>query len=324
MKTTRALAFAFTVAVLLAPFQKAGAQEVELKLKWPVGNRYVYRMEMHQNSEITPPGQANAMKQETEMSQEFGISVLKEREGGGRELEMEFLSQKMEMKMNGATMMTMDTKDPNAVANPLLGQLAKMIGAKFKYLTRADGTVEKVEGVQEFLAKMGADAPQPVQDMLKGMFNDENMNQISTFSNMLPAKPVKVGESWNKQVKIPLGQLGTFNVDSKITFTGTEQRGGNKCAVLDSAATMSSVAPAADGKSGLPMGMKMTFDSGKMSGKTFFDLTQGQVVETNAKQEFTLKMEMPNPQGEGKEAIKLTVPTVQNVTMKLVEVGKVK
>ena len=68
---------------------------VELKLKWPLGERIVQDMDMKQNMELSMPGQPAPMKQDMTMGQEYGLTVLKENPDGGHEVEMEFLSARM-------------------------------------------------------------------------------------------------------------------------------------------------------------------------------------------------------------------------------------
>ena len=316
MKTIRIPALLLTFLTVAAHAQDT----VDLKLKWPVGTRLVYRTEMKQNTEMQPPGAPQKMKQETNMTQEFAITSLKERDNGGRELEMEILSQKMEMKVNGNAMMTFDTKSPGTSSNPSLGALSKLVGVKLKYFTNADGSVEKMEGVDALLSSAGAGATPQVLEMIKSMLGDKKMNQLASFSNQLPGKPVKIGESWDKEVELPMGPMGTFTIKQNIKFSGWDKHGSDRCALLETTGGMSSKPADKPG----PMGMSMTFESGKMTGKTWFDVTQGRALETLVHQEFTIKMEMPNPQGADKEGIKMSMPMVQDISMKLAEVGKAK
>ena len=54
---------------------------VELKLKWPVGERIVQSFDMKQNMEIFVPNQPDSIKQNMTMGQEYGLTVLKEDAG---------------------------------------------------------------------------------------------------------------------------------------------------------------------------------------------------------------------------------------------------
>jgi hypothetical protein len=97
---------------------------VELKLKWPVGRRMVQSLDVRQTSEIAAPGMPNPMKQDMNMGQSYAISVLKERDGGGHEVEMEFRNLRITVKSGQQTMLDFDsakkssgnTKNPAAAA----------------------------------------------------------------------------------------------------------------------------------------------------------------------------------------------------------------
>src|SRR5664280_517468 len=84
---------------------KAPSGPVELKLKWPQGECVVMDTEMKQNMEIFLPNQPGSMKQDMTMGQKYGLTVLKETPDGGHEVEMEYLSARMELTMKGKTML---------------------------------------------------------------------------------------------------------------------------------------------------------------------------------------------------------------------------
>jgi len=103
------------------------AGPVELKLKWPAGERVVNSFDMKMTSEISVPGQPAPIKQDITMGQEYALSVLKETAGGGRELELEFLTMRMSMVMGGRTMMDYDSakKTPDDRKNQMTASVEK-------------------------------------------------------------------------------------------------------------------------------------------------------------------------------------------------------
>src|SRR5262249_22507302 len=127
----------------------------ELKLKWPVGNKYTYRMDIAQNSDIKIAQMPNPIKQEVTMGMVNSMTVLKETENGGRQIEFQFLAQEMDMKM-GEQSLSFDSKGESAndAQNPIAGPLRKLIGSKLKYLVDAAGKVEKIEGADELIKKL--------------------------------------------------------------------------------------------------------------------------------------------------------------------------
>lgn len=107
------------------------AGPMELKVKWPLGERVVQEMEMKQTAEITVPNQPNPVIQDLTMGQEYGLTVLKS-DAGGAEVEMEFLNLRMMMSMGGKSMMNYDSSKKSAAdsANPMAAMFQKIIGAK--------------------------------------------------------------------------------------------------------------------------------------------------------------------------------------------------
>lgn len=94
-----------------------GGEAVDLRLKWPVGKRYLQRMDVAQESETTIPGVPVPTKQESAQSQDYSLTVLKDREGGGQELELEFIAQKIDSKAGGRPLVTLiPSPMPRAIA----------------------------------------------------------------------------------------------------------------------------------------------------------------------------------------------------------------
>ena len=105
---------------------------VELKVKWPVGNRYVYRIDIEQTVATKMPQMPKPMQQDVTMAQTYALSVLTETNNGGRQLELEFLSQELEVKMAEQTLMSFDSKGDasNDKQNPFAAPYRRMIGSR--------------------------------------------------------------------------------------------------------------------------------------------------------------------------------------------------
>src|SRR6266446_4136019 len=156
-------------------------EAARLQIKWPVGNRYVERMELKQNSEMVMPQMPQPMKQELTMGEEYALSVLQERAGGGRELEMEFLAIQMNMSAGGQPPIAFDSKGAaiDEESNPLAGAFRKLIGSRLKCLTDASNQVEEIEGFNEFFAKVSVGLPPQIQGMLSGMLSEDQLKQMA-------------------------------------------------------------------------------------------------------------------------------------------------
>jgi hypothetical protein len=117
-----------------------------------------------------------------------------------------------------------------------------------------------------------------------------------------------------------------MNIDLNYTFKGWEQREKRKCVALDFTGTMASKGEAPAPGVG-PMGMTMKVESGKLSGKTWFDPDLGHPVEIAINQDMIMLMTIPTPGMRGKTnaaqppvSQSVTNHTKQNVVIKLVEV----
>ena len=284
---------------------------VEMKIKWVVGKRYAQQMTMNQTAHMTIPGMDKPMDQAMTMAQDFNMSAMKELPGGGTELELKFTGQKVESKMGGKVMMSFDSaQDPQSdTNNPVAPLFRKMIGAHVVYDVDADGKVEKVVGMNEFLAQLSGGNPQS-EAMMKSMMSEDMIKQLAMRGQGLPEKPVKIGDHWPVHLEVNAGQVGMLIMDMKYTFKGWQQHGGSKCALLES---VGDIATKPGSSTNGPMNVSV--ESGKLAGSTWYDPAQAMVVDSASDQNMTL-----NITAQGK-SIKSQMK--QQVSIKLVEVADI-
>ena len=136
---------------------------VELKVKWPVGSRYVYRMDLDQQSTNKFPQMPQPMIQNVTMAMTYALAVTKETAKDGRELEMEFVANEMEVKMGEQVFMSFDSKEAakSDAQNPFIGPYRKMIGSKLRILVDADGKLDEIIDLQEWTDKVTAGVAGP-------------------------------------------------------------------------------------------------------------------------------------------------------------------
>jgi hypothetical protein len=300
---------------------------VTLRAKWPVGNRYTQRMEVDGNTETHMPMSPKPMLQKIDVNQEYSVTVLGERPKGGRELELEFESAEVDVTMNGKPVVNLDTKAEAgpAESNPAIAGFRQVIGAKIKFQLDESNRVEKVEGIKEFSAKASTGTNPQGRAAMQSMFNEDYFKQMVDFQRSLPPNPVKKGDSWPLKTELNVPVLGAMNIDVTYTFSGWEEREKRKCAIIDFAGTMSSKGGAAAAPA---QGMNMKLESGKLSGKTWFDSELGHPVETSIDQDMVLHMTMPMPRNRANTNAAAQAPTSQSITnntkqkvvIKLVEV----
>jgi len=295
---------------------------VELKLKWPKGERVVQDMNMKQSMEFAIPGQAGPMKQEMTMGQEYGLTVLNDTPGGGHEVEMEFLSARMRMGMGTKTMMDYDStkKSSTDKSNPMADVFGKIVGAKVRYFLNADNQVERLEGIDELLNRLTSGTGGNAMAPFKSMFNDDYFKKMMSQNLFLPAKAVQPGDTWPVKIDFSMGNMGTMVTDYTFTFQKWEMHGKRNCARLDFQGTVKTKS----NSNPTPTGMSISDIDGTTSGVSWFDPELGIIIDTTMNQDMSMVMNMPmnmgRSQGGPGSAQSITNQMSQLMTIKLASV----
>ncbi len=268
-----------------SPSAVASADSAEMKIKWPIGKKYAMQMDLAQTVTTKVPNLPEPVKQLVNMTQGFDISAVKELPNGGRELDLEFKGLTITVHQGENQVMSFDSAQSAAqdADNPIAPLLHKMIGAHIRYLTDADGKVEKVEGTDELLNRIGYNPKSQTHAMFKQMFGEDTLRQYGSFGEMMPNRVVKVGDGWVVKREFPTA-AGNLAVDMKFTFKGWEQQGNHKCARIETHGSMSSASGSSAG------GSNVRIDDGKTSGTIWFDPDLGMVVSQDMQQNMTLKV----------------------------------
>jgi hypothetical protein len=290
----------------------APADETLLAVKWVLGERLTYRMDMQQRGTIKIAQMPKPMEQELEMSLTYSLSVVKELAGGGREVELEFLAQEMDLKMGGQAVVSYDSKDSGGAKNPMTAALRKVIGSKLRLEYGADGTLAKLIKLDEWRSAMTGDDP-GMKMMLDQTFHEGSIRQMVDLGLGLPGKAVAVGASWPVSLEMPAGPIGTLKLEFQSTLRGYEDREKSRCATIDQKGKLSNGAAGEPG----PMG-PMSLEQGTMDGTSWLDPVRGRLVESKGNQ--TMKLRGGPPGGEPG----FTSDVQQTGTIKLVDVGSTK
>jgi hypothetical protein len=187
-------------------------------------------------------------------------------------------------------------------------------------LIDAEGKVDKVLGMEEWLDQIAGEGPGPGRQMVSQQFNEAYFRQIADFARGLPDKPVEVGDSWPYEIEMPAGPMGKIKVNSTFILKGMEDRDKYKCAVMDVLGTFKGTGGAEPAG---PMG-QMNIEQGKMQGTSWFDPELGALVESSVDQSMRIKGEMPGAPGGNASAPQFTSDISQTVSMKLVELSTAK
>src|SRR6202020_197149 len=99
-------------------------------VKWTAGKKYGIHMELNQSAETKSPDQSQPVEQGLKWTQGLNISVPKELPDGGRQLELEFMHEAMDVSRDGHGELSFDsTQSPGGDAHNRLAVLGALIGA---------------------------------------------------------------------------------------------------------------------------------------------------------------------------------------------------
>ncbi len=289
---------------------------VELKVKWPMGERVVQSFSLKQSSEVTVPNQPNPIQQDITLVQQYGLTVQKENPDGSHEVEMEFLGVQMTMTMNGKSMVNFDSaKKSEAKADPMASMFEKVVGAKIHYFLDASNHVDRVEGIDALLSRIGSSGgPVDPSTSLKSMFSESYFKQIMDSSRYLPSKPVQPGDTWPVKMEFEAAPLGTLELDYTVAFQSWEQHGKRTCARLEVQGTIKS-----EGDSNAKVaGMSVSLSDGTTAGVSWFDPELGMIIDSTANQDMKINMVMPaRSRTPNAKPQTITSITKQEISLKL-------
>jgi len=207
-------------------------EEFELTAKAPAGKRVdlQVRKEMIIDNQI---GDAKQPTQTINLTLDLAHSV-KAAAGEGASLpaEVELSGMIFEMK-TGEEGWTFDSAQPTAddVKKREFKDLRKSIGGKMAYALKADGSLDNMNGYQDFVKAVTRGVSKTSRGMLGSFYSQPEMTKMLPLSVGLPGKPVAEGDSWNRK-GLEMSPVGPVDGDKTFTFKGWSELGGRKVAVI--------------------------------------------------------------------------------------------
>ena len=274
-----------TVAVNeFTPHKTPSDHPAEMKIKWTSGKTYAMRIEQVDTVEIRPSNQPQPVKQLMNLTQEYNVSVRKELDNGGRQLQLEFAGQTMDFSVEGRKVLSFDSKQEPAqdAGNTLAPMLRKLLGTRIQYFTDAGGQVEKMEGLEELMGQIRTMGRPQDQMIFQLMFSGDILKEYVSFGDMMPNRPVTIGDRWRK-IKDFASPGGMVATDMEYTFKNWEQHRDRKCMRIGVAGSISAK-PDATAQNSPRRNIK-----GKFTGDAWFDPELGMVVDSTFDQNTTME-----------------------------------
>ena len=274
---------------------------IDLKVKWTPGKKVVLRLAISSTSQMENPKTKKPIAQVTDMSWDYAINTLKQRDDGGHEVELEFVATKMESKVGDRVYLSFDSHDASKeTSDPITPALRKLVGAKLNYTFGPDNKLEKLGGYDDFMVRIARGSKN--SEMLKSMFNEDSLKMLCKWADGLPDHPVRPGDTWKNSTEMRVYGMAKIFIDGNFTFNGWEDRNGRKCAKLDFDGKITG-----KGDDQAPF----TIEKGKVHGTSWFDPEQGMLIGSDSDESMTVKIHQ-----RGNTMSQLIT---QNVTMQLVE-----
>ncbi len=284
---------------------------VELKLKWPPGKHYVVDFDLKQNAAYLLRGRTNTIKEDFTMGNQFGLTVLQETPAGGHDMELEFLSARMGIKMGDQTMLDFNSANQSAAdqTNGATAVFEKIVGSKIRYFLNASNDAERLEGVGELVQRIKS-VPQadPLTTDIKNIFNAAFFETFTNASPFLPRQAVQPGDTWPSHAEYTVPTVGIEVWDCKVVFQNWEMHENHNCARLDLQGIMK-VKPDPNSKRD-----ETAYHArdGVAEGVAWFDPELGQIIEADMKKDINVDKKTPvNPNGTPGAAEQMQTITTQ-------------
>jgi hypothetical protein len=289
----------------------ATAGPMDLKMKWQAGKQYDMEMDLNQVTDINMPNRP--IHQELKLTQGLDYSPLKDLDNGEHQLQLEFDHQNFGLTQNGKEVLSYDSTQktpiqPDSPVAPVAAAMHAMLGVPLVYTIAADGTVEKIDGIDTLTNRITAALPDQRQRVaLQQLYDEDTLKQYGSFSQSLPSHPVSIGDSWSSSHDVT-SPTGVMTVNATYTFKNQEQHDGHDCVHFLVTGDIKTKTASAS-----TIGAVVKIQSGTINGDVWFDPDQGIFVEDKTDQDLTLNITT--------RSATFTEHMKQNVTMSLLGVN---
>jgi hypothetical protein len=297
------------VVVPALAFLAAGAwgqSPVELKWKFEKGKSFYQEMTTETKQEMKVMGQT--INQFQKVTFYLSWNPVEQKDGNWT-VKQKIEGLKMEIEIGGNKIPYDSTKE-GGPTNPLSDFFKALVGSEFTLTIDKNMKITKIDGRDEFLKKLVKENQQ-MAPLLQTILSDEALKQMSdpAFA-VIPDKPVKKGDTWNRKAALNMGPIGTFDTDYKYTDEGADE---NKLQKIKVETSLKYQPPGPNAGGNLPFKiMKADLNSKDSNGNILFDSTKGRVSSSNMTMKLTgtLTIEI------GGTASDVTLDQTQTTTVK--------
>jgi hypothetical protein len=212
------------VVVSMAAFVPAAVAQDTVDLQWKFEKDKPIYQELTTKTTQVLKVQGNDITQDQEQTFYFSWTLVKEdKDKKTLELKQKIEGVKMKFNMAGQPIVY-DSTNPGNAQSALTEFFKALIGTEFTItLDTTKMVVTDVKGRDDFLKKLVA-ANAQMENLLKQILSEESLKQMAdpTFG-VLPGKPVKIGDKWERKSTLSLGPIGTYDNVYTYTYEGKDK-----------------------------------------------------------------------------------------------------
>jgi hypothetical protein len=215
----------WSIAVLaLAGFVLPASAQEAVQLKWEFQKDKPFYQEMTTNTKQTMKVMGMDVTQTQDQMFVFSWTPKEQDKDKNWIIVQKIEAIRMEIEMGGNKINFDSNRDAAGTGNPLADFFKALVGSEFKLTISPDMKVLKIEGRDEFINKLIKSNPQ-MEPLLKQILSDDALKQMAdpAFASV-PSKPVKKGDNWEKNSKLNMGPIGTYDTTYKYTYEGKDPK----------------------------------------------------------------------------------------------------
>ena len=276
MKHTTRILPALVATLVLFSLQLSAKTLVRLNLT----KGSVYEMTMSMSSNMNQEMMGQQMKIEQKMLMVLDYKVADVLATKNFVIEYSVSQVKIDASANGQQM-SMDSQNGS---DPASEKLKAMVGQVIKMEVTPAGKIEKVEGLEAFISKIGDD--KMMGQMVPMFSSDEGFKSFvgQTFS-YIPEGEVEQGSKWSSKAQLTAAMNLDMQVDYELASISGKDLNMNVSSTFNGTKQIEQ------------MGMKMDMQiDGTQTGTMAVDATDGWMKSQNLNQNIKMVMKMKNPQ----------------------------
>jgi len=306
------LFLALTVFAFAGP-AAAHAQEVELAWKFEANKEFFQTMKTETTQTMTINNQE--VKQNQEQQFVFRWKVVSKADD---KIVLEQVIESVFMKIRiGTNEIVYNSKQAESGDNPLASFFKPLVGAKFTITLdpKTMKIVGPVGGRQEFLNSLKQANP-AMSSLLNTILSEDQFKQLAEPAFAVlpePGKKIKPKDTWERQAKLGMGPIGTYEVTYTYTYEGVKKEGNDEFHHIGVKTALKWNPPTPEAATGLPF----RIEGGSLlpksaEGTILFDAKTGRVHSSNMTVELSGKLNVAV--GETKAEVNLVQKQVTTTT----------